>query len=124
MPDPTAPRPRWKSRLRWDSKDQVVHEGRTYQLETHSYRLGNGQWSGTNDHHVYKVTGAGASGQPLYGPLGEGRRRAVRLAELRILGWTPAQAMDREPETGRDRWRSPDGQLHALEDVLSGAVPH
>jgi len=118
-------KPRWKSRIRWDDNDRTTHDGRTYELETHSYHRGKAGWSETDDYHVHEVAGSGqADPRPLYGPLGTNRRRAVRLAELRLLGWTPTQAMDREPGTGRDRWRSPAGELHALNDVLSGAVPH
>jgi hypothetical protein len=118
-------KPRWKSRLTWDSEDRTTHEGRTYQLETHSYWTGKGGWSETDDYHVHEVPGAGQSDpRPLYGPLGTNRRRAVRLAELRILGWTPGLYMDREPETGRNRWRSPAGEWHALDDVLSGLIQH
>lgn len=115
-------KPRWKSRLRWTSDDRTTHDDRTYQLETHSYWTGKGGWSETDDWHVHEV--GPNQPEPLYGPLGTNRRRAVRLAELMILGWTRGLAMHREPETGRDRWRSPDGELHALDDVLSGAVPH
>lgn len=119
-------KPRWTSRLRWNDQDQTTHDNRTYQLETHSYWTGKGGWSATDDYHVHEVpTGGGQSDpRPLYGPLGTSRRRAMRLAELRILGWTPGLGMDREPGTGRDRWRSPAGELHALDDVLSGAVRH
>lgn len=118
-------RPRWKSRLRWDDNGRTTHDGRTYQLETHSYWTGKGGWSETNDYHVHEVLDSGQSDpRPLYGPLGTNRRRAIKLAELMILGWKRGLAMDREPGTGRDRWRAPDGQLHVLEDVLSGVVPH
>lgn len=118
-------RPRWKSRLRWDDNGRTTHDGRTYQLETHSYWTGKGGWSETADYHVHEVLDSGQSDpRPLYGPLGTPRRRAIKLAELMILGWKRGMAMDREPDTGRDRWRAPDGQLHVLEDVLSGVVPH
>lgn len=121
----TTPKPRWKSRIRWDETDRATHDGRTYQLETHSYWTGKGGWSETDDYHVHVVPGSGQSDpRPLYGPLGTNRRHAVKLAELMILGWTPGLGMDREPGTGRDRWRAPDGALHVLHDVLSGAIPH
>ena len=115
-------KPRWTSRIRWNETDQATHDGRTYQLETHSYWTGKGGWSETDDYHVHEV--GPNQPTPLYGPLGTNRRRAVKLAELMILGWTPAQATDREPGTGRDRWRSPSGELHALDDVLTGAILH
>lgn len=114
--------PRWKSHLVWDVNDRTTHHGRVYQLETHSYWTGKNGWSGTDDYHVHEVHDSGA--QALYGPFGTNRRRAVRLAELRILGWTPGQAMDRDPDTGRDRWRAPDSTLHVLADVLAGLVSH
>lgn len=115
---------RWKSQLRW-TDDRTTHNGRTYALETHSYWGGKSGWSETNDWHVHEVIGVGQPDpRPLYGPLGTNARRARRLAELRILGWTPTQAIDREPGTGRDRWRSPSGDLVPLGDLLSGAVPH
>jgi len=115
-------KPRWKSQLRWDNTDRTTHNNRTYQLETHSYWTGKNGWSETDDYHVHEV--GPTQPEPLYGPLGTSRRRALRLAELMILGWKQGLAMDREPGTGRDRWRSPDGVLHPIEDVLSGAVPH
>ena len=114
----------WKSRISW-TNDRAVHDGRTYALETHSYWTGR-TWSETNDWHVHEIPdGTGGSDPvPLYGPLGTNARRARRLAELRILGWTPTQAMDREPSTGRDRWRGPGGELIALDDLLNGTAPH
>ncbi|MFE0329043.1 hypothetical protein ACFW08_20120 [Streptomyces sp. NPDC058960] len=121
----TTPKPRWKSLIRWDDNDRTTHNGRTYQLETHSYSTGKGGWSETDDYHVHEVTGSGQSDpRPLHGPLGTNRRRAMRLAELLLLGWTRGMAMDREPGTGRDRWRAPDGELHPIEDVLTGRIPH
>lgn len=114
----------WKSRLRWSPDGRTTHDGRIYALETHSYWTGK-NWSETDDWHVHEVPGIGLPDpRPLYGPLGTNARRARRLAELRILGWTPTQAMDREPGTGRERWRSPDGDLVALADLLTGAAPH
>lgn len=114
-------KPRWESHLTWDN-NRTTYNGITYQLETHSYWTGKGGWSGTDDYHVHEI----GYQQPmaLYGPLGTNRRRALRLAELHILGWSPAQAMDRDPATGQDRWKAPDGTLHALADVLIGTVPH
>jgi hypothetical protein len=122
----TMAKPRWKSRIRWDDTDRATHNGRAYELWTHSYDTGKNGWSGTDDYHVHEIPagGAHADPRPLYGPLGTSRRHAVRLAELRILGWIPAPGT-RSPEHGyREMWRSPDGTLHPLEDVLSGAVPH
>lgn len=116
---------RWKTRIRFDDSDRATHDGRTYELWTHSYHAGKSGWSETDDYHVHEVLGSGqADPRPLYGPLGTSRRHAVRVAELLILGWTRTAAVHRDPATGRDRWRSPDGELHALDDVLSGAVPH
>ncbi|MFE3762309.1 hypothetical protein ACFXPI_11150 [Streptomyces sp. NPDC059104] len=116
----------WKSRLAWTADGRTVLNGRTYALETHSYWTGKGGWSGTDDWHVHEVP-AGSSApdpRPTYGPLGTNARRARRLAELRILGWTPGLAGAREPQTGRDRWYSPNGVLAALEDLLTGDEPH
>jgi hypothetical protein len=111
-------KPRWKSRLRWDDTDRITHDGRTYELWTHSYWTGKGGWSETDDYHVHEVLGSGqADPQPLYGPFGTNRRKAVRYAELQILGWRNAPGT-RSPEHGyRDMWRDPDGEL-------SGAIPH
>lgn len=120
-----TPKTRWKSRIRWTDDDRTTHQGRTYQLETHSYWTGKSGWSETDDYHVHEVPGGGQSDpRPLYGPLGTNRRRALKLAELMILGWTRGMAMDREAGTGRDRWRAPDGELYPISDVLTGAIPH
>lgn len=118
-------KPRWKTRIRFDDNDRATHDGRTYELWTHSYHAGKSGWSETDDYHVHEVHNSGqADPQPLYGPFGTNRRTAVRLAELQILGWRNAPGT-RSPEHGyRDMWRSPDGEVHPIEDVLSGAIPH
>lgn len=119
-----ATKPRWKSRIRWDDSDRTTHDGRTYELWTHSYDTGKNGWSETDDYHVHEVSGSEADPRPLYGPFGTNRRKAVRLAELQILGWRNAPGQ-RSAEYGyREMWRAPDGALHPVEDVLSGAVPH
>ena len=118
-------RPRWKSRLRWDDNDRTTHDGRTYQLETHSYWTGKGGWSETADYHVHEVLPNGQTHpHPLSNPLSTNRRKARRLAELWILGWRPAPGTRSAEHDYRPMWRAPDGQLHVLEDVLSGVVPH
>lgn len=117
-------KPRWKSRIRWDG-DRTTHDGRTYELWTHSYHAGKNGWSETDDYHVHEVLGSGqADPAPLHGPFGTNRRKAVRFAELMILGWQPAPGQ-RSPEHGyREMWRAPDGALHPITDVVSGAIPH
>lgn len=117
-------KPRWKSRIRWDDNNQTTHEGRTYELWAHGYNRGKNGPSGRDAWHLHAVLANGRTHpEPISHVLGENKRVAKRLAELLILGWRNAPGY-REPGTSRERWRDPDGELHALDDVLSGAIPH
>ncbi|MFC9821416.1 hypothetical protein ACFWG6_31050 [Streptomyces erythrochromogenes] len=117
----------WKSQLAWTRDYRTTHNGTTYTLDAHSWQRSNGNWSQTDHWHLHLIP-VGGDGtpdpRPVHRPLGTNSRRARRLAELLLLGWTPAQAKDREPGTGRDRWRSPDGDLVALADLLDGTASH
>jgi hypothetical protein len=126
----TPSKPRWKSQLRWNDQNQTTHQGKTYELWAHGYQRGtssNGepQYSSRDAWHLHAVLSSGqADPRELSNPLSTNWREAKRLGELWILGWQPAPG-NRSAEHGyREMWRAPDKQLHPIEDVLSGAIPH
>ncbi|TQL21940.1 hypothetical protein [Streptomyces sp. SLBN-134] len=119
-------KPRWKSRIRWNDQDQTTHDGRTYELWAHGFLADDrGNHSRHDEYFVHQVLANGNTHPaPLSHALGSNKRKALRLAELFVLGWRNAPGT-RSPEHGyREMWRDPDGQLHPIADVLTGAIPH
>lgn len=119
-------RPRWKSRIRWTENDQTTHDGHTYELWPHGFTADDrGNHSRHDEYFVHQVLPNGQTHPvPLSHALGTNKRRALRLAELFILGWRNAPGT-RSPEHGyRPMWRAPDGVLYPIDEVLSGAVAH
>jgi hypothetical protein len=122
----THPKPRWKPQLRWTDTDQTTHDGKTYELWAHGFVADDrGNHSKRDEYFVHHVlANSQTHPEPVSHALGANKRRALRLAELFILGWCNAPGT-RSPEHGyRDMWRAPDGGLHPVDDVLSGVVPH
>ncbi|MGW2861977.1 hypothetical protein [Streptomyces sp. NPDC001205] len=116
----------WKSHLAWTSNSQTVystrHDGEIYHLWQHGTRPDDSGRSGCG----WFLHGDDGSGFPrqdyeLSTTLGSVLTRARQKAELLILGW---QMDGRESTRGSEAWRSPDGDVHPLVDVLLGAVPH
>lgn len=116
----------WKSRLTWTSNSDTVHstrhDGEIYHLWQHATRPDDNGRVNT----AWFLHGDDGAGFPrrdleLSLPLRHALFTAKRKAELLILGW---QKAGREPRTGGELWRSPDGDVHPLADVLSGDVPH
>ena len=119
-------RTRWTSRLRWDDNGRTTHDGRTYELWAHGFVADDrGNHSRHDEYFVHQVLANGNTHPvPLSHALGGNKRNALRLGELFVLGWRNAPG-HRSAEHGyREMWRDPDGQLHPIADVLTGAVPH
>ena len=119
-------KPRWKSHLRWDDNDQTTHDGRTYELWAHGFVADDrGNHSRRDEYFVHQVLANGQTHpSPLSHALGTNKRRALRMAELFILGWRNAPG-HRSPEHGyREMWRAPDGVLHPIADVVAGRISH
>ncbi|SDL28695.1 hypothetical protein [Streptomyces indicus] len=115
----------WHSHLTWTSNSQTVystrHDGEIYHLWQHGTRPDDNGRSG----YGWFLHGDDGRGFPrqdyeLSLTLGSVLTRARQKAELLILGWQKA-GRDRR---GDEMWRAPDGDVHRLADVLSGAVPH
>lgn len=108
----------WKPKLTW-TDNQTTHEGRTYHLWHHGAGADDrGRHGSAWFLHGDDGTGYPDQNQEL-GILGRRIVRARKLAELLLLGWQPAIG-NREAGTGRERWRSPSGELHPLDEVLDG----
>ncbi|NUR43521.1 MAG: hypothetical protein HOV73_25905 [Streptomyces sp.] len=122
----TTPKPRWKSQLRWDDNDQTTHDGQTYELWAHGFIADDrGNYSKADEYFVHQVLASGQTHpEPLSHALGTNKRRALRMAELFVLGWRNAPGT-RSPEHGyREMWRTPSGDLHPINDVITGLIPH
>jgi hypothetical protein len=122
----TTAKPRWKSRLRWDKNDQTTYNGHTYELWAHGFIADDrGNYSRRDEYFVHQVLTSGQTHPtPLSHALGTNKRRALRMAELFILGWRNAPG-SHSPEHGyRAVWRDPDGELHPIADVITGLIPH
>ncbi|MCQ8830374.1 hypothetical protein [Streptomyces malaysiensis] len=116
----------WKPHLTWTSNSDTIHstrhDGEIYHLWQHGTRPDDSGRTG----YGWFLHGDDGSGQPrqdyeLSLTLGSVLTRARQKAELLILGWQPVQ---RERATGREQWRSPNGGLALLTDLLSGQVKH
>ncbi|MFP8882608.1 hypothetical protein [Streptomyces mangrovi] len=113
--------PRWTSRIRW-TDDRATHDGRAYLLWSHGYSTGKDGPSRHDAWHLHAtLPGGNDDPRPLI-HLGTNKRRAQRMAELYILGWRRAVGY-RAPD-GREQWRSPTGELHPLNDLLTGTTTH
>jgi len=116
----------WRKQLIWTSNSDTIystrHEGEIYHLWQHGTRPDGAGRTG----YGWFLHGDDGSGWPrqdyeLSLTLGSVLTRARQKAELLILGWKKA---GRESGRGDELWSSPDGSVHRLADVLSGAVPH
>lgn len=119
-------KPRWKSHLRWDDQDHTTHDGRTYELWLHGLRADDrGRYPKHDEYFVHQVLDNGNTHPtPLSHALGTNKRRALRLAELFVLGWRNAPGRRSAEHAYREMWRAPNGELHPIADVLTGLIPH
>lgn len=119
-------KPRWTSRIRWTDQDQTTHDGHTYELWAHGFTADDrGNHSRHDEYFVHQVLPNGQTHPvPLSHALGTNKRRALRLAELFVLGWRYAPGTRSAEHGYRPMWRSPDGTLHPIDEVLTGAVRH
>lgn len=117
---------RWKSLLCWNPADQTTFDGHTYELWAHGFVADDrGNHSRHDEYFVHEVLPNGQTHPvPLSHALGTNKRRALRLAELFVLGWRYAPGTRSAEHDYRPMWRSPGGVLHPIDEVLTGAVRH
>lgn len=116
----------WKAELTWTPTATTIHstrhDGEIYHLWQHGTRPDDNGRTGYGWFlHADDGSGWPRQDYELSLTLGSVLTRARQKAELLILGWRKG---DRESSRGAERWRSPQGDVVLLADLLSGQVKH